>query len=102
MDHGQKLKFSACAAVLTQRLIFGVVVPGHGVVFRRESEHHQAALTGVVALECHGVVIVGKERSLMALENREKPFLVLSVLIGIVHDEVGDDINGNVRHIESP
>ena len=102
MHHGQKLELGACTAVLTQRLVVRVVVPGYGVRLRRESEHHHTALARITPLKGHGVVIVGKERPFMALEYGEKALLVLSVGIGIVHREVGDDINRNVRHSGSP
>ena len=102
MDHGQKLELGASPAVLTQRLIIRVVVPGHGVGLRGESEHHHPTLARVAALKGHGVVIIGKERPLMALEDGEEAFLILSVGIGIVYREVGDDINGNVRLMGFP
>ena len=86
-------------AGVTQRLIAGVVVPATAWP-QRERKHHHPTLARVVALKGHGVVIAGEERSFMALEDGKEAFLPVG--IGIVYREVGNDINGNVRHMGSP
>ena len=61
-----------------------------------EGKHHHPALARVATLKSHCVVVVSKESALVALKDGEEAFLIFTLSVGIVHGEVGNNINGNV------
>jgi hypothetical protein len=91
--HSQRLKLCPSPAVLRQRLVFRVLVPGLGGGFRGELKYNHATGSRFCALQMLDVVIEGNKRAAMFFQKREKPFLIFQVFVLVVHDEVGYYIN---------
>ena len=73
--------------------IFGGVPPRHTCCFGFKLNDDCSARFGC-AFEYRHVVVIGEERAVMSLENREESFFVHAVLVGIVDGEVGDEVHG--------